>query len=240
MIKIENLSLNFENKQLFENTDFVIPDGKFTFFTGANGTGKTTLFKIITGNLKIEGLKIINTFKKVFFLPQRIKYPENLTLSEYVTSYFFGNSLKWYISKEEKQKTEDILNLLELTDRQNIPLEKLSSGELQKANIAIALLSDADCLLLDEPTSNMDLINQIKVLDILKKLKNNKITCTVIIHDLNLASAYGDYFAGITKNHKIVQSEKDEFFTEENLKNLFGIDFKVVKNEKSYNIQINN
>mgnify|MGYP003295534622 CR=1 FL=1 len=181
-----------------------------TYICGENGTGKTTLFKIITGNLKIDGIKITNTFKKVFFLPQRIKYPENLTLLEYVTSYFFGNSLKWYISEEEKQKTEDVLNLLELTDRQNIPLEKLSSGELQKANIAIALLSDADCLLLDEPTSNIDLINQIKVLNILKKLQNNKITCCTIIHDLNLASAYGDYYAGITKNHKIIPN-KTEF-----------------------------
>ncbi len=240
MIKIENLSLTFGDKQLFKNADFTIPDGKFMFLTGANGTGKTSLFKMITGNINSDGLKISNTFKKVFFLPQRINYPEGLTLFEYVTSYFFGNSFKWYLSKEEKQKTEDILSLLELTDRKNISLEKLSSGELQKANITIALLSDADCLLLDEPTSNMDLINQIKVLDILKKLQNNNVTCVVIIHDLNLASAYGDYFAGITKDFKIVQLEKNEFYTEENLKNLFGFDFKVVKNEKSYSVQIIN
>ena len=208
MIKIENLSLSFAEKILFDNIGFEIPNNKLTVVLGANGKGKTTLFKIISGSLKVEKGSVIQDFKKIFFLPQNIRYPNGLTLFEYVTSFFYANSLKWFLSKEETEKTEETLNLLDLSDRKNIAVEKLSSGELQKANIAAALLSKADCLLLDEPTSNMDLSNQIKTMDILKKLEEHNITCIMITHDLNTAAAYGGHFIGIDDKHKIISGGK--------------------------------
>lgn len=240
MIKISNLCLNFDEKIIFDYVNLEIPDNKFSVLIGANGTGKTTLFKMINNFLPVQNGTILNSFKKTFYLPQKINYPENLTLFEYITSYFYSNSFKWYLNQEEKDKTEQVLNTLELSDRKNILIDKLSSGELQKANIAIALLSKSDCLLLDEPTSNMDLINQIKTLDILKKLTQNNVTCVVIMHDINAAAAFGDYFIGIGKNHKIIQGKTTDFLTEENLQKIFGINFKVIKNENKIHIQINN
>ncbi|MBQ2644805.1 ABC transporter ATP-binding protein, partial [bacterium] len=188
----------------------------------------------------IKNINIYNDFKKIFLLPQKITYPTGLTLYEYVTSFFYSNSLKWFITEEEKQQTEKVLEILELSDRKNILIDNLSSGELQKANIATALLSKSDCLFLDEPTSNMDLINQIKILEILKKLKNEDITCVMIIHDLNAAAMYGDYFIGINKDKKIISLEKSEFFTEKNLEDIFGIKIKVVKNNDNVTVQFLN
>lgn len=240
MIKIENLYLNFDEKIIFDNANLVIPDSRFSVLIGANGTGKTTLFKMINNFLPVQKGNIFNNFKKTFYLPQKISYPENLTLFEYITSYFYSNSFKWFLNSDEKNKTEEVLEMLELSDRKNILTDNLSSGELQKANIAIALLSQADCLLLDEPTSNMDLINQIKTLDILKKLTQNNVTCVVIMHDINAAAAYGDYFIGIDKTHKFIEGDNTSFLTEENLQKIFGINFKVVKNENKIHIQINN
>lgn len=240
MIKVKNLSLNFENKKIFQNQSVEIDDGKITVIAGANGVGKTTLLKIISGAIKVDGAKIENTSKELFFLPQKIRYPEGISLFDYVLSSFYKNSLKWFITAEEKAKTEIILEELELTDRKNVVIDNLSSGELQKTNLAMALVSDADCLLLDEPTSNMDLINQIKILDIIKKLSVKGITCVIIMHDLNLAAKYGDYFIGINKNCEFVKGNKEEFFTEENLKNIYGINFEITKNENKYNIQVNN
>ena len=241
MIKIEKLSLSFENKTLFDNTSIVIPNDKFTIITGCNGTGKTTVFKLITGKMKIPEVEIYNDFKKVFFLPQKINYPEGISLYEYVISCFYSNSFKWFISEKEKQKTMEVLELLELSDKQNVLAENLSSGELQKANIAMALLSDADCLLLDEPTSNMDLINQVKVLKILQKLVRTKnVACTVIMHDLNQAANYGDLFVGIGRDKKILQCGKENFFSPQNLNKIFGINFSVVKNNETFNIQVIN
>lgn len=225
MIKIKNLSLNFDEKIIFDNVEFDIPDKKLTFLIGANGMGKTTLFKILANNISVPRAEIYSSFKKIFFLPQKIKYPEKLTLYEYVTSLFFGNSFKWFLSKEDVNKTNNILELLELSDRKNIMIEQLSSGELQKANIAMALLSEADCLLLDEPTSNMDLINQLKILDIIKKLNEKGITSVIIMHDINTAAQYGDYFFGINQKHKVICGQKNVFYTADNLSDIFGINF---------------
>lgn len=222
MIKVENLSLNFNGRDIFKKVNLEIQKNKLTFLIGVNGSGKTTLFKIIAGNLKVKDLVIKNEFKKTFFLPQNISYPKGLTLYEYVSSIFYADSFKWFLSHNDKEKIENILELLELQDKKNILIEKLSAGELQKSNIAIALLSKADCLLLDEPVSNMDLINQKKVLNILKKLKENNITCVITIHDLNAAKIYGDCFLGIDCFQNIISLEKEKFFTKENLESIFN------------------
>lgn len=240
MIKVKNLSLSFENKKLYDNAEFDIPDNKLTVITGTNGVGKTTLLKIMSGAMKVPNVSIENTFKEIFFLPQNIRYPEGITLFEYITSSFFKNSFKWFLSEEEKHKAEQVIEELELTDRKDVLIEKLSSGELQKANIAMALASDADCLFLDEPTSNLDLINQIKILNIIKNLTKRGITVVIIMHDLNMSASYGDYFIGFNNKNEIVKAEKDEFFKEENLEKIFGIKFKVVKNDKDFHIQIFN
>ena len=240
MIKIENLSLNFENKKIFNQQNLSVDDNKMTVIVGSNGVGKTTLLKVISGAIKVKSAKIENTSKELFFLPQKIRYPEGISLFDYILSSFYKNSLKWYISAEEKAKTEKVLEELELTDRKNVIIDNLSSGELQKANLAMAMVSNADCLLLDEPTSNLDLINQIKILDIIKNLSSNGICCLIIMHDLNLAAKYGDYFMGMSKNCEIIKGEKEEFFTAENLNKIYGINFEVTKNENKYNIQVNN
>ncbi len=116
-------------------------------------------------------------------------------------------------------------------------IEKLSAGELQKANIALALLSGAELLLLDEPTSNMDLINQMKVLETLRHLKKCNITSLIILHDLNLASNYGDYFIGISAGHKLFSYRKNKFFTKETLKKVYNLEFEIINNEKNIFIQ---
>lgn len=234
MISVKNLTLNFGDKILYKNFDFVAKSGELTIITGLNGAGKTTLLKIISGEMKVDGVNVDSDCKKIFFLPQKISYPANITLFEYVLSVFYSNSFKWYTTNEEKQKVDEILDKLGIIDRKDISLEKLSSGELQLANLAVAIISGAECLLLDEPTSNLDLKNQVLICSILKNLAKNGMTCVMITHDLSLASEYGDYFVGISSN-TVIQGEKSEFFTKENLKLVFGLNFNVgYENEKIY------
>lgn len=240
MIKIKNLTIEFENLKLFENVSFEIPKNKVTMIVGQNGTGKTTLLKTISKTISPKGLELENNSKGMFYLPQKINYTKGLTLYEYLSSIFFKENWKWYLSKGDKQIIEDNLEKLELLDKKNVLIENLSSGELQKANIALGLISNADLLLFDEPTSNMDLINQIKILDIIKKLTQKDITSVIIMHDINLSSSYGDYFIGVNPQHKLMCANKDNFFTEKNLKDIYNIDFKVVNNEKDFYIQIFN
>ena len=240
MINIKDLTLKLDNLIIFENAQINIPKDKITVLTGSNGVGKTTLLKIISGILKPNKGTIEKNYKELFYLPQRIKYPQGITLKEYIESSFYKQNWKWFLSKEEEKQIDDVLELLELTNKKDTLIDNLSSGELQKANIALGLISKADILLLDEPTSNMDLINQIKVLDIIKKLSKNGISCLIVLHDINLSTSYGDFFIGLTRQNKIIQKEKLEFFTPENLKDIYGINFKVINNDEDFHIQIFN
>lgn len=238
MIDIKNLSLNIDNIQFFKDAKIHIPKNKITVLVGPNGVGKTTLLKVISEIIKPQSIDITKNCKELFYLPQRIKYPQGITLEEYVESSFFRQSWKWFLSNSDKKKIDEVLETLEILDKKKTLIDNLSSGELQKANFALGLVSDADFLMLDEPTSNMDLVNQIKILNILKKLTAKGITVLIVLHDINLSASYGDYFIGISKEHKIISAEKNEFFTPEILQDIFGISFKVISTDEDFHIQI--
>lgn len=237
MIKVENLCVKLGQLELFNNINLNIEKEKISIIVGPNGAGKTTLIKTFAKILKPKKGKIINSSNQTFYLPQKIQYPKGINLFDYLSSIFFKTNWKWYLNKAEKAQITEVLEDLELADKKNLELENLSAGEIQKANIALAILSGADLVLLDEPTSNMDLINQMKILDILKHLKSKKLTSVIILHDLNLASNYGDFFIGINKNREIICAKKQEFFTQKVLGGVYDLEFSVVNNEKSIYIQ---
>lgn len=236
MINIENLNFEYENKTIFKNLNLKIDDNKISIIIGPNGVGKTTLVKLITNEIKTNN-NIKNSFKKVFYLPQNPYYPKGITTFDYVSSVFYKNNWKWFLSTNEKEKIKEVLTLLELEDKKEVKIENLSGGEIQKANIALGLLSGADLFLLDEPTSNMDIINSIKIFDILKKLLEKNITSIIITHDINLSIKYGDDFIGINKNNEIIKGDKNSFFNNENLYKIFGINFEIIKDNEKIFIQ---
>lgn len=240
MIEIKNLSLEFDNTNFFEDVNIQFPKNKITVIAGPNGAGKTTLLKIMAGITKPKNANISINTSGIFYLPQKINYPSGITLNEYISSIFFKQTWKWCLSKEEKNKIDLVLKELEIYTKKNVLIDNLSSGELQKANIALGLISGAELLLLDEPTSNMDLINQIKILDMIKKLTTKNITSIIILHDLNLSSSYGDYFIGINNKQEFICSTKNEFFTCDVLEKIFNIQFKIINNDESIHVQIFN
>ncbi len=238
MIEIKNLSFYFGGTKFFNNINVVFPVNKINVILGQNGAGKTTLLRLIANSLKPQEGSINTHDLQTFYLPQKISYLSGITLYEYLASIYFRNKFKWILTRKEKTEIDRILKLLEIYDKKDILIENLSAGELQKANIALGLLSGANLLLLDEPASNMDLINQIKIFDIIKKIKQIEITTIIILHDLNLASSYGDYFIGIDKNRNIYNADRDNFFNTEILKKIYNIPFTITKNNGVINVQI--
>lgn len=243
MIEIKNLCFNYEQTPFFINQDFALKESGLNVIVGPNGSGKTTLLKLLAGIYHpqtVEGLYY--TGKNIFYLPQKISYPGGLNTKDYISSIFYRDAaLKWFLSKNEKEQLDKILEETDLKSKESLSVDKLSAGELQKTNIAMGLLSGAEIFFLDEPTSNMDLNNQIKTMDMLKKLTiENNATCIVILHDLNLASLYGDYYIGINSNHEIISAEKSTFFKKEIMTNIFNIDFEIIKREDKLYVQIGN
>lgn len=194
------------------------------------------MFKIITGNIK-TGFRVYNDFSKIFYLPQNPYYPKGISVFDYLSSIFFSDNLKWFLSKDEKDKIEKVLSKVDLLDKKDICVENLSGGEIQKLNIGLGLLSGADLFLLDEPASNMDFINQLKILKMLKELTKKGITGVVVMHDINLALKYGDTFFGITTEHKILHQDGIKFFTSSNLKSIFDMNFEILESNGNIYVQ---
>lgn len=194
------------------------------------------MFKIITGNIK-TGFRVYNDFSKIFYLPQNPYYPKGISVFDYLSSIFFSDNLKWFLSKDEKDKIEKALSKVDLLDKKDICVENLSGGEIQKLNIGLGLLSGADLFLLDEPASNMDFINQLKILKMLKELTKKGITSVVVMHDINLALKYGDIFFGITTEHKILHQDGIKFFTSSNLKSIFDMNFEILESNGNIYVQ---
>lgn len=194
------------------------------------------MFKIITGNIK-TGFRVYNDFSKIFYLPQNPYYPKGISVFDYLSSIFFSDNLKWFLSKDEKDKIEKVLSKVDLLDKKDICVENLSGGEIQKLNIGLGLLSGADLFLLDEPASNMDFINQLKILKMLKELTKKGITSVVVMHDINLALKYGDTFFGITAEHKILHQDGIKFFSSSNLKSIFDMNFEILESNGNIYVQ---
>ena len=193
MIEINNLSFSFGETLFFNNINVSFLKNKINVILGQNGTGKTTLLKLTANLLKPQQGSINICDMQAFYLPQKTSYISGITLYEYLSSIFFKQKFKWILSRNEKNQINWILDELEIYEKKDILTENLSGGELQKANIALGLLSGANLLLLDEPVSNLDLVNQIKVFNIIEKLKQLSVTTIIILHDLNLAARYGDF-----------------------------------------------
>ena len=146
----------------------------------------------------------------------------------------FADAAKGVITQD---KIEKVLSKVDLLDKKDICVENLSGGEIQKLNIGLGLLSGADLFLLDEPASNMDFINQLKILKMLKELTKKGITSVVVMHDINLALKYGDTFFGITTEHKILHQDGIKFFTSSNLKSIFDMNFEILESNGNIYVQ---
>ncbi len=205
-VEIKSLSFSYTDNELLKNLSFSVPEGEFFIIIGPNGSGKTTLMKIIAGILKPKKgkLRILDRplkdytrkelAKTIALVPQMAVLDFPFTVTELV---LMGRSPHLNMLGFEQEKDLEIAgNAMALTDIEHLahrPLDQLSGGECQRVFIARAICQEPKIILLDEPTASLDLAHQVKVMDLMEKLKK-EIGFTVIIvsHDVNLAAMYSD------------------------------------------------
>lgn len=222
IVKIENLSFNFGNTEVFSNISLSIKKGDFIGLIGPNGSGKTTLIKLILGlykpikgTIKICG-KNINNFsewQKIGYVPQKATHFSATfpaTVQEIVLTGILSNKTfpKKYNSKDYKTAFE-FLKKVEMQDYLHKRIGELSSGQQQRVLIARALVTNPEILILDEPTTGVDQNTQNKFYDLLGELNKEGISILLISHDLYRITRYVTKVASLNKKLELYSSHEE-------------------------------
>lgn len=236
------LTLAYDKVCIVKDLSAAIPRGKITALVGPNGCGKSTLLRGLARLLKpqsgvvyldgesIAKLPTRDVAKRLGVLPQAPVAPEGLTVRELVAQGRYPHQSwlqQW--SQDDETLTEKALRMTGMEELGDRPLDTLSGGQRQRAWIAMTLAQDTDILLLDEPTTFLDLAHQLEVLDLLYDLNQTQgHTIVMVLHDLNQASRYADYLLVMQQGIIFVQGTPVEVMTEAMVREVFGLESRVV------------
>lgn len=242
VLETQNLTLSYGEQIILDQLNLTIPYGKITVLIGSNGCGKSTLLrsmarllKPLSGSILLDGkmmskLPTKEIAQKLAILPQGPVSPEGLTVLQLVKQGRYPYQ-KWF--KQWSSKDEAIVHhalqstgMTELSDRL---VDSLSGGQRQRAWIAMTLAQDTDTILLDEPTTYLDLTHQIEVLDLLFELneKENR-TVVMVLHDINLACRYAHHMIAVKDKAVYAQGKPEDIINSELVKGVFNLDCIVV------------
>lgn len=246
-IATECLAIAYEDKMVVDNLDMQIPQGKITTIIGANGCGKSTVLKAVGRILKPKGgmvylngedirrLSTKEVAQKMAILPQSPQAPAGLTVGELVAYGRFPHQRGMgKLKAGDKKIIAWALEVTKLTELETTAVDNLSGGQRQRVWIAMALAQQTDLILLDEPTTYLDLSYQLEVLQLLYQL-NREQGCTIVmvLHDLNLAARFADYMVAIRGGKIIRHGTPEEVMTVEVLRETFQIEAMIIKESRT-------
>ena len=246
-ISTKNLNISYGNLDIVKDLNLDIPKGKITTIIGCNGCGKSTILKtiariiqpksgdIFVNNINIKDQSPKELAKAVAVLPQSPQAPSGLTVEELIAYGRFPHQKGFgKMRKEDNDIVTWALQSTGIEEFRDRPIEALSGGQRQRAWIAMALAQQTDILILDEPTTYLDLAHQLEILKLLEELNRKQgTTIVMVIHELNNAARFADHMIGVKKAKVICQGSAEEVMTKENLKELFNIDAEIVQDPRN-------
>ncbi len=244
MLSLESraLTLGYDKNIVIKELDLAIPKGKITVLIGSNGCGKSTLLRALARLLKpiagqvflagepISQISGSDIAKRLSILPQGPDAPEEMTVYQLVRQGRYPHQ-SWFQgwSATDEEMVERALEATELTDLRNRPLQKLSGGQKQRAWIALTLAQDTDIILLDEPTTYLDLSHQIDILELLhEQNKNANKTIVMVLHDLYLACRYADHLVTLKDGRIYDQGKPGDIVTEDMIRAVFNLECRII------------
>ncbi|MEH6975498.1 MULTISPECIES: ABC transporter ATP-binding protein [Bacillus] len=241
-LETKSLTLSYGETTIINELNLEIPKGKITIFIGSNGCGKSTLLRSLARLLKptsgdilledkaIQNMQTKQIARQMAILPQGPQAPEGLTVLQLVKQgrYPYQTWLKQWSEKDEEmvQKALAATGMTEFAERD---VHALSGGQRQRAWIAMTLAQDTDIILLDEPTTYLDMTHQIEVLDLLFELnETEERTIVMVLHDLNLACRYADNIVAIQDKQIYAQGKPEEIVDCKLVRDVFRMDCQII------------
>ncbi|MET9093503.1 ABC transporter ATP-binding protein [Streptomyces cyaneofuscatus] len=240
-LEARGVTVGYGGRAVIDDLDVVIPSGVVTTIIGPNGCGKSTLLRTLTRLLKpasgtvvldgedIDRLRTRDVAKKLGLLPQAPVAPEGLTVGDLVARGRHPHQSwlrQW--SSDDAEVVERALAMTGVADLADRPVDSLSGGQRQRVWISMTLAQGTDLLLLDEPTTYLDLAHAIDVLDLVDDLHESGCTVVMVLHDLNLATRYSDNLIVMRAGSILAQGHPRDVITAELLHEAFGLQAKVI------------
>ncbi len=239
VLAAKNLTGGYNKKPVVQDINLTVRQGEWLTLVGANGSGKSTLLRLLcrilqpqSGVIHLDG-KAINrrspheVAKELAILPQQSAVPTGLTVRQLVG---LGRSphqdwWQWELNSADQAQISWALEQTNLSEYGDRPVTQLSGGERQRAFLALALAQDPKILVLDEPTTFLDVHYQLELLELLKTLNHDQnLTVITVLHELNLATRYSDRIAMIRQGKLFALGTPETVVTPENLRLGFGVE----------------
>ncbi len=234
----DSLTLNYGGRNIVENLDFEVPSGQVTAIIGPNGCGKSTLLRGFSRLLKPAGGRVhldskdVSKYgsrdfaRRVGLLPQHPIAPDGITVADLVSRGRYP--YQGMFSKASREDDAAVAWALEATHTEqlaDVPVAELSGGQRQRVWIAMSLAQETDVLLLDEPTTYLDLAHQVDLLDLVVRLNRSRgTTMLLVLHELNLAARCADHLVAMKDGQIKMSGAPSEVLTRDNLAEVFGLD----------------
>jgi len=237
------LSVGYDEATILDQLDLVVADGALTILVGANGCGKSTLLKALArilrptrGHVLLDGKDIHQSAtrdiaRKLGLLPQGPLAPEGLTVRELVSQGRFPHQslLRQWTAADEAAVNAAMITA-QVVDFADRPVDSLSGGQRQRCWIAMVLAQETELILLDEPTTFLDLKVQVDVMNLLADLAHKAgRTMVVVLHELSLAAAYADTLVMMKAGRIVCAGAPETVFTAHNIKAVFGLEANVLQ-----------
>lgn len=241
-LQAENIQVSLNNNLILDGVNLEIPDKKVTVIIGPNACGKSTLLRSLSrlqpvskGAVILDGNEINkqNTkmvARKLAILPQIPISPDGIRVLDLVSrgrTPYQSALGQW--TGEDTNKVEHALKLTNTLDLAARPVDALSGGQRQRVWIAMVLAQDTDLLLLDEPTTFLDLPHQIELLELTRKLNEQENrTVVMVLHDINLAARYADHLVVMKDGNVNTQGSPNDVITEQTMRDMFNVECSIL------------
>lgn len=239
MVIVENVSKLFGQKKVVDDVSISIPKNKITSLIGPNGAGKSTLLGMMSrlltpdsGKVSIEGREIADwkndeLAKKISILKQANHLNLRITVRELVGFGRFPHS-KGRLTTEDQQYIDEAIEYMGLTDLQDKYVSELSGGQRQCAFIAMVVAQNTEIIFLDEPLNNLDMKHSVEIMQVLRKLVDEKNkTIVIVIHDINFASCYSDHIISLKKGALVHEGNTEKIIDSEILRDIYDMEIPI-------------